>query len=122
MTGNTFIKDLAVQSPLTISNTGGSTYLLLGMDTSSISSEANAAAVYTKTQVNGALSAKANQCTTYTKTEVSEVVATKASKSELATTMGGKQPTISTSSELAIHAITANQIYSRYYSPPTKRT
>ena len=44
--GESLMRGLAVESPATISNTGGPpTYLLLGMDTSSISSKANASDV-----------------------------------------------------------------------------
>ena len=70
MTGTTYIKGLAFQSPLTISNTSGSSYLLLGTETSSASSKANASVVNTKRQVDNVFSSKANQSNTCTKTEI----------------------------------------------------
>ena len=58
LTVKSFIRGLAVQAPLTISHTGGMTYLLIGMETSSISYNANASDVYTKAQVDNILTAK----------------------------------------------------------------
>ena len=63
LAGKSRIRGLVVQSPLTISNMGGSTYWLLGMDTFSISSKVEASAVCTQTEVNNALSAKVDQST-----------------------------------------------------------
>ena len=107
---------------VTISYTSGLPYLLLGMETSSISSKANACDVYTQTQVDNELSAKVNQSTAYTKTEVDGVVGTTANKSAMAGALGGKQSSITTSTDLILNSITANQVYSRYYSASTGNT
>ena len=60
LTRKPFIKGLAVQPPVTISNTGGSTYLLLSIVTSSISSKAAASDVYTNNEINNALNDLSN--------------------------------------------------------------
>ena len=70
-----------------MSNIGGSTYLMLGVGTSSISSKANASEVYTKTQLDNAPTTNDNQTTTYTKTEVNNIVNTNASKSYMEATL-----------------------------------
>ena len=51
--------------------------MLFAIDTSFISSKANALYVYTKRQVDSAFSAKANQTTTYSKTEVDNALSDK---------------------------------------------
>ena len=67
---------LALASHLTISNTVGSNYVLLGVDTSSISSKANASDVTTKAEVNN----KDNQSTTYMRTELNNALLDKLSQ------------------------------------------
>ena len=55
LTGKSCIKGLAVESHLTTSIVGGSTYLLLGMGTASRSSKANASDAYTENQIDNAI-------------------------------------------------------------------
>ena len=48
-----------------------------------------------------------------------DVVGTTANKSEIAIVSGGKQPAITTSTDLILNRITSNQVYSRYYKSAT---
>ena len=77
--------------------------------------KANQLSTYTKTEVDDALDAKANQSTTYMKTEVN-VALTAKQRSFLSTTF------LLLNSITTSGTVTANQIISRFYSPPTGYT